>query len=127
LLVSLNISSTDRRSAHRSASTQPVATIAAEIQQALGPSLASVVLGMRDPKAIGAWAKGTRTPRPAQEQSLRALSQIISMLASAESTDVIRAWFGGMNPDLDDRAPAIVFQDDAVAVLRAAEAFLLNG
>jgi hypothetical protein len=125
--VSLAISQRGRRAAHRQASTAPISAVATELQRALGPSLATVTLGLRDPKAIGQWARGTRQPRPAHEAALRSAYQIVAMLAAAEGADVIRAWFAGMNPELGDEAPATRFRTDPVAVLRAAETFLIDG
>lgn len=125
--MSLAIAQSNRRAAHRQASTAPISVIASELQRTLGPSLATVVIGLRDPKAIGQWASGGRRPRPAQENALRSAFQIVAILSTVEHPDVIRAWFGGMNPDLDDRAPAVVFHEDPAAVLKAAEAFVQNG
>lgn len=125
--MSLQVVSTSRRAAHRLASTASVATIASSLQSVLGPSLTTVTLGMRDPKALTAWARGTRNPRPQQEVALRTLFQITNLLMTAESPDVIRAWFGGMNPDLNNQSPAITFREDPVAVLRAAESFVEQG
>jgi hypothetical protein len=125
--MSLAFSDLNRKSAHRLASTTTISVIAAELQKVLGPSLTTVILGGRDPKAIAQWAKGTRTPRPAQENALRALYQVVALLSEVDGPDVIRAWFSGMNPDLEDRSPALTMQSDPVAVMRAAESFIQNG
>ena len=37
------------------------------------------------------------------------------------------AWFIGMNPDLDDRAPALMLAEEPQEVLLAARNFLANG
>jgi hypothetical protein len=42
-------------------------------------------------------------------------------------SETVRAWFVGMNPDLDDQAPALLLGDDPHAVLLAARSFLANG
>jgi len=40
----------------------------------------------------------------------------------------VRSWFIGMNPQLDDRAPAEVLrEDDLREVLAAAQAYLAGG
>ena len=39
----------------------------------------------------------------------------------------IQAWFIGMNPDLDDQAPALLLHEDPHAVLGAARNFLAYG
>ena len=125
--MSVARSNPSRTGAHRLASTLPADAIAAELQTILGPALATVALGSRDPKAIGQWARKIRRPRPAQDASLRALYQVTACLAAEEEPDVIRAWFAGMNPDLDDQSPALVMRTDPAAVMRAAESFLRNG
>ena len=48
-------------------------------------------------------------------------------LEARASIETVRAWFVGMNPDLDDRAPALVLGEDPVGVLQAARAFLAHG
>lgn len=50
------------------------------------------------------------------------------MLAQLESPSVVRAWFIGMNPQLQDLSPAEVLRDgeDKVA-MEAATAFLAGG
>src|SRR5262245_7022291 len=40
------------------------------------------------------------------------------LLLQTEAPSTIRAWFSGMNPELDDRAPALVLADDAPRVFR---------
>jgi hypothetical protein len=125
--MSFPIATESRRLAHRDASRSSVADIAAYLQAVLGPTLAAVALGIKDVKAIGQWAKAQRQPRPAQEKALRETYQVVNYLATVEQPDVIRAWFMGMNPDLDDRSPALTMRTDPVAVLRAADAFVRNG
>jgi hypothetical protein len=39
----------------------------------------------------------------------------------------VQAWLLGMNPLLDDRAPAVVLSEDPAAVMRAARYFVANG
>ncbi|MDQ2683858.1 MAG: XRE family transcriptional regulator, partial [Chloroflexota bacterium] len=100
--MSLAVAQRGRRAAHRQASSAPIAAVASELQRVLGPSLATVTLGLRDPKAIRQWARGARQPRPAQETALRSAYQVVTMLSVVEEPDVVRAWFAGMNPELDD-------------------------
>ena len=48
-------------------------------------------------------------------------------LFAVESTEVVLAWLLGMNPQLDDRAPASVLAEDPAGVMRAARFFVANG
>jgi hypothetical protein len=54
------------------------------------------------------------------------------MIATADDAAVMRAWFQGMNPQLDDRSPARLLREgdlDEVGpeVLGAARVFLVGG
>jgi hypothetical protein len=125
--MSFAFATESRRSAHRDASRTSIAEVAAYLQAVLGPTLAAITLGIKDGKAIGQWAKAQRQPRPAQEKALLETYQVVNYLAAVEQPDVIRAWFMGMNPDLDDQSPALTMRRDPIAVLRAADAFVHNG
>jgi hypothetical protein len=82
---------------------------------------------VQDAKAVGEWARGERTPRAETELRLRDVLQIVELLAARESPETIRAWFRGMNPYLDDTAPALAIADNPRGVLQAARAFLAYG
>lgn len=60
-------------------------------------------------------------------QALRDAYEVTRTLRAVESSEVVRAWLLGMNPMLDDRAPATVLREDPAAVLRAARFFAANG
>jgi hypothetical protein len=66
------------------------------------------------------------------QQRLRLALQVALMIADADGPEVARAWFQGLNPQLDDRAPARLLRDgdlDEVGreVVAAARAFLVGG
>ena len=114
-------------SAHDRAIRAGIAEVAAYLQDLFGQKLTAVIAGVADPKAVGKWARGERVPHPDAEQRLRAAFQVAGFLMQAESRQTVRAWFVGMNPQLDDRAPALVIAEDPIAVMRAARAFLVDG
>ncbi len=113
--------------AHNRAVRLSVPAIVGSLQDALGQRLVAVLAGVSDAKAVGKWAKGERSPHPDAEQRLRQSFQIVQLLLERESADTARAWMLGMNPDLEDRAPALVLSEDPVRVLQAARSFLANG
>jgi hypothetical protein len=112
---------------HTVAIRASVPTIASELDRLLGQRLTAVIAGVSDAKAVAKWARGERAPRPDTEQRLRDAYYITSLLLQAEAPSTIRAWFSGMNPELDDRSPAVVVGDDASRVLQAARTFLAHG
>jgi len=104
-----------------------VPMIVSSLQDTLGQRLVAVIASVSDAKAVGKWARGERSPHPETEKRLRNAYQIVQLLLERESAETVRAWFVGMNPDLDDRAPALVLGEDPVGVLQSARAFLAHG
>src|SRR5512142_1541237 len=102
------------------AARTPIAQVAAYLQDVLGQRLTAVIAETRDAKAVGKWARGQRAPQPDAELRLRHAFQIVQLLVQSESAETVRAWFVGMNPDLEDEAPAVVLGKDPVRVLQAA-------
>lgn len=115
------------RSAHDRAVRANVAEIAAYLQDLFGQKLTALMVGSRDPKAVGKWARGEREPHVEIADRLRSVFQVTELLVQVESRETVRAWFMGMNPQLDDRAPALVIADQPAEVIRAARAFLAGG
>ncbi len=50
----------------------------------------------------------------------------MQLLLQREGPETVRAWFAGMNPELDDRSPASLVTTNPVAVVGAARAFLAS-
>ncbi|MGQ9676108.1 MAG: XRE family transcriptional regulator [Chloroflexota bacterium] len=115
------------RAAHDLAARTPIAAVAGYLQDALGQRLTAVIARVSDTKAVGQWAKGTRRPHPEVETRLRHAFQVVQLLMQVESSETVRAWFLGMNPELDDQSPAMMIAEDPQAVLQAAKFFLAHG
>jgi hypothetical protein len=115
--------------AHRSTVESSVADIAAFLQDALGQKLVAYMVGVEDPKTIGRWASEKRVPQDVEvEKRLREAHQIFRLLMTKESPHTVRAWFVGMNPQLDDESPAAAIREGRSRdVLVAARAFLAGG
>lgn len=118
------------RQAHERAARASVSERAAFLQGLLGQKLTAIGVGVADPRMVGQWARGERQPAGDEDRRLREMYEVATLLASAESTQTAQAWFMGTNPHLDDRAPAVVFVDDAEGgkrVPQAARTFLAHG
>ena len=102
----------------------PVPEVACFLQDVLGQRLAAEAVGVRDPKAVGAWARGARLPHPQTAIHLRHAYEVVQLLLEQEGAETVRAWFAGMNPELDDRSPASQMAAQPAAVVGAARAFL---
>lgn len=121
------MSVTVEQAAHSLATRLDLPVVVRSLQDVLGQRLVAVIAGVSDVKAVGKWARGERTPHPEAERRLRHAFQITQLLLQHESAETIRAWFTGMNPDLDDQAPALMLAEHPQEVLLAARNFLANG
>ena len=112
--------------AHGLATRLPIDQVAGYLRDVLGQRLVAVIADISNPKAVGMWARGERTPHPDAEQRLRNAFQVTELLMRHESSETVRAWFRGMNPDLGDESPALMIREHPSQVLQAARAFLAS-
>jgi hypothetical protein len=89
--------------------------------------LVAVIAGVSDVKAVGKWARGMRSSHPDTERTLRAAFHVTQLLLQQESAPTVRAWMMGMNPELENQAPALLLADHPQEVLRATRNFLAHG
>ena len=118
------------RAAHQRAVQAKPAEMAAFFQKLFGQQLTALMTGTADPKAVGKWARGKRTPRTITEQRLRDGYHVAMLLTLAEDEETARAWFMGMNPFLYDRSPIKVIAsepDGGERVMDAAIAYIAYG
>jgi hypothetical protein len=104
-----------------------VQDITVYLQDILGPRLTALSVGASDAQDVVKWASGETHPDEDVEQKLRHAYSIVRLLRPLESSESIRAWFLGMNPELDDQAPALVLPDDPELVTQAAQNFAATG
>lgn len=114
--------------AHEMTVTAGIDGIAAYLQEALGQKLVAYMAGVGDSKGVGLWARGSQHPRAEAEARLRAAYQIYHLLLSGDSPHAVRAWFIGMNPQLDDDSPAQALHEGKLKeALAAARSFITGG
>ncbi len=94
-----------RARAHRRALTDDVTALTKNLQTHLGQALLAVIVDAQ-PRTIARWIAGDSSPSVATEQLLRDVSQIFDVITTVDTPRVARAWFMGMNPQLDDNSPA---------------------
>ena len=111
-----------KRSVHASTS-ELVKFLRANLGPTLTASLASV-----DTRTVARWVADQVTPREEAEKKLRAAYQIFLLLAQVEAPATVRAWFMGMNEQLEDFSPVeAIALDRAREVLVAARSFISYG
>lgn len=114
---------------HRTTAESSTADIAAFLQDAVGQKLVAYMAGVEDPKTVGRWARGTREPQDSEvERKLRDAHYVFRLLLTKEGPYTTRAWFVGLNPQLDDVSPASAIREGQTRdVMVAAKAFLAGG
>lgn len=113
------------KQAHRTTVQSSTPDVVKYLQEVLGQKLTAYVADVSDPRTVARWAAGERSPRGEHEQRLRCAYQIFLLLLEQEAPPTIRAWFLGLNPQLDDEAPAeSIHKGMFRETLLAAKAFL---
>lgn len=113
--------------AHRESVTLTPEATAEYLQDALGQKLVAYLAGV-SPKTVGRWVDGQRSPKGAYADRLLSINYIFRTLCQVESNHTARAWLVGMNPLLDDEAPAKLIRDgNERQVVAAAQAFVSDG
>lgn len=114
--------------AHEQSVSFSIADTARFLQDVLGQRLTAHIANVRDQRTVGAWATGQNTPRAEAEERLRLALQIVHLLQGDESLHVVRAWFVGLNPQLNDETPAKAIREGRFKeALTAARAFIAGG
>jgi predicted exporter len=127
------MSSTEARvlveQAHRAAVEASLSDVADFLQDLLGRRLVAYVAGVKDAKTVSRWAKGeVGEARWESERRLRAAYEIAQLLVRFDSSRVVRAWFIGLNPQLDDESPAEAIREGRLKeAMNAARAFVAGG
>jgi len=96
---------TARTQAHHDALRLEISSIAEKLQDTLGQQITAFAVGLKDPRAIGKYARG-ENPKEATKKRLRELYVIVQVLLARETAETVRAWMIGAHPLLEDRAPA---------------------
>lgn len=114
--------------AHRATVQSEVSDIAKYLIEVLGSKLTAYMVGASDGRTVNRWAAGDRSPRAESEERLREIFYIFRLLQTAEDVHTVRAWFVGLNPQLNDRSPATALHEgDTRDVVVAAKSFIAGG
>jgi hypothetical protein len=117
---------TAHQTAHRRAVETEFADLVQTLEEVLGRALVAIIANV-DPKTVGRWLTGG-SPRARAESRARTAFQITQLLLTRESEHTVRAWFIGLNPQLDDISPAEALNAGQLReVLVAAKSFTLGG
>ena len=112
--------------AHRNAVTGSTRDIARFLVDNLGASLTAHIAGV-DRRTVHRWSEGGPA-RAEGETNLRVAFQVFQLIQAVDAPHTVRAWFMGMNPQLEDTSPAEALADGLHReVMAAARAFVAGG
>ncbi|MDY0914377.1 MULTISPECIES: hypothetical protein [Rathayibacter] len=116
-----------RTSAHTDALAVSPDDIVRRLAGALGKNLLALIVG-RDVRTISRWVENEQLRLgPTDERIVRNTYQVFALLLSVEGEHTIRAWFMGMNPQLEDEAPAEALSEGRFREVMAAARAYVNG
>jgi hypothetical protein len=116
---------------HAARMSQP--ELVAALRDLLGAKLVAFLGRVSETRPVRHWADGTRTiANPNDVERFRIAYHAARMITECDNAAVAQAWFHGLNPVLDDLAPALLLRDGKLAdvgpkVLAAARQFAAVG
>ncbi len=118
--------------AYRDSVNLEIAPLVAELREMLGAKLVAYLGGVQETRAVRQWAEGSRNMPAETEAHLRLAYHVAGIIAESNGHRVMQSWFQGMNPQLEDRAPARQIREMhpnqiGAEVLAAARAFARRG
>ncbi len=115
--------------AHRQAVTTPMSDVVSFLQDLLGRRLVAYVAGVKDAKTVSRWASGeVESVRQESEARVRTAYEVAQLLVRFDSPRIVKAWFIGLNPQLDDIPPAEAIREGKLKEVKAAaRAFVAGG
>lgn len=112
--------------AYRQATEAPFSEVVRTLEQLLSRRLTAVIAGVKEGRTIARWASGETTEARSDEKEVRlrtAYRIALMLLHAGDTPQIVKAWFMGLNPQLDDVSPAEVILEgrlqDALAAARA--------
>lgn len=90
------------------------AELVQQVRDLLGGKLTAYIGGVKSTRSVSQWADGIANIRSSDARARLDLAyRAASLINERDSVRVVQAWFQGMNPMLDDRAPARVLAESA--------------
>lgn len=118
--------------AFRESKTLATPVMVGRLLEVVPNSVVARLAGVSEPRAAQDWATERRRPHPQTEARLRLALHISLMIQEAYGAHAAEAWWLGLNPGLDDQAPADLLAASGVqaigaSLLAAARFFLTDG
>jgi hypothetical protein len=110
----------------------PFAELITQLREMIGVRLVAYIGGVKAGRSVTAWADGAGQPGEVDRERLRHAFYAAALLRERYDISTVQSWFKGMNPALNDQAPAQVLREgdplrDARDVIAAAKSFAYIG
>ena len=89
----------------------PIGEVVELLVDLLGLTEVAAIGGVAETRAVNQWMAGRE---PQRAQVLRFALQLAAMISTVEDRSVVRSWFQGGNPDLDDRIPLVMLRNESL-------------
>lgn len=117
-MVSILTSARADPDAYNAALSMSTAELVSVLRELLGAKLVAYLGKVKETRAVRQWAEGTRqVANPSDLDRLRVAYRAVRMITQRDSKEVAQAWFQGLNPLLEDRAPARVLREGDLEVV----------
>jgi hypothetical protein len=118
--------------AHAHAVRASLPEVVVSLRSILGARLCAYIGAVKETRAVNEWVEGSREPSERAQRRLRLALQIAQTIADADGPEVTRAWFQGLNPQLEDQSPARLLREGDIdevgpEIIAAERAFLTGG
>jgi len=119
--------STNRTAAHTNSLAVSPEDIVRRLADVLGKNVLAFIVS-RDARTISRWIADTQLRLdPETDRTVRNTHQVYVLLSTVEGDHTIRAWFMGMNPQLEEEAPAEALAEGRFREVMAAAKAYVNG
>lgn len=105
----------------------PINEIVSKLRDVLGSAVISALTEL-DVRNVQRWIDSSSVPQDEAQAKLRTAFTAVGLISEVDEAPVVRAWFIGMNDQLDDYSPAEAIAEGKLReVMAAARAFVSNG
>src|SRR3974377_2125598 len=102
--------------AYREATTVEFPKLVQELTAILGKKLTAYIASVKDTRAVERWMAGSEAYKGAEER-LRLAFRLAKMIGDQDGPRVVQAWFTGLNPELNDRAPIRMLREEDIEIV----------
>ncbi|HEV3091325.1 MAG TPA: hypothetical protein VGX91_07785 [Candidatus Cybelea sp.] len=102
--------------AHSKAMSLDIAEGVDVLVELLGATSVAALGGVQETRAVQQWINGDREPQRAH--TLRFALQLSLMISTYATREVVRAWFHGSNPNLNDATPLALLRDQPLETVQ---------